>query len=90
MSLVQQRIRTALTDNPDGLTTVEIRDATRDRSNSIYPALKLMPDAYIDRWAYVKSYVERYRLYETRLKPVWALSSTLPAPEHCPKPDPEK
>ena len=92
MSMVQRRIRATLTDNPDGLTTVEIRATTRDRQNSIYPALKLMPDAYIDRWRYVKTYYVRNwkSHHETRLKPVWALSSTLPAPEHCPKPDEEQ
>jgi hypothetical protein len=92
MSQVQRRIRTALINNPDGLTTVEIRATTRDRQNSIYPALKLMPDAYIDRWQYVQSWcVQEGKPHrETRLKPVWALSDVLPAPEHCPKPDPEK
>jgi hypothetical protein len=78
-SKIQAGIRDALQLYSDGLTTVEMRNVTGFASNSIYPAIKLMPDVYIDRWVVDK------RNYT---KPVWCLAdSRYPTPEACPKPE---
>jgi hypothetical protein len=52
-SRVQNKIREALRANPDGLTAAELYRTTGLLQNSIYPALPLMPEVYIDRWTRV-------------------------------------
>lgn len=43
-------LRAHLRANPDGLTTAELTELTgRDKYN-VLRTLKLMPDAYVDRW----------------------------------------
>lgn len=52
-SRVQTKIRDTLRANPDGLTAVELYQKTGLLRDSIYPALLLMPEVYIDRWTRV-------------------------------------
>ena len=68
-------VRAVLKENPDGLTMKQIMNKFPDRTESnIRRTLKMLPDAYIDRWeaAPRKTY-----------KAVWCV--VIP-PEDCPHP----
>jgi hypothetical protein len=71
---LQKTIRAALHAHPDGLTPGQLVHATSLRRDSIYPALKDMPDTYIDRW-------------DTSGKQIAAVWVAVVPPEDCPKPE---
>lgn len=70
-------IRGALHANPDGLTPGQLVAVTRIRRDSIYPALKDMPDTYIDRW-------------DTSGKQPAAVWIAVIPPEDCPRPEADR
>ena len=69
------KIRNALRAAPDGLTTTELSVLTGVTYSTVYKALTLMPDAYIDRW-------QRPRR-PGRMQAVWCV---VEVPENCPRP----
>lgn len=70
-----ETIRSLLRKETDGLLIADIADATGIRYDSIYGALKAMPDAYIDRWSDRK---------QGKPAAVWCV---VVPPADCPKPD---
>ena len=62
---------------PDGGTAADIAKHMGLHAAHVGRALKTMPDAYIDRWVYIRG----------NHRAVWC---TITAPENCPKPDPRK
>jgi hypothetical protein len=71
---IHQKIRSALHANPDGLTPGSLMSATGIHRDSIYPALKDIPDTYIDRWD----------TSGRQLAAVWV--AVIP-PDDCPRPE---
>ena len=69
------KIRTALRAAPDGLTTTELSVLSEVTYSTVYKALTLMPDAYIDRW--------QRPLRPGRMQAVWCV---VEVPENCPRP----
>jgi hypothetical protein len=69
----QQQVREALRAAPDGMTVKNLMAVVPiDRSHT-QKILKVMPDAYIDRW--IK--------FKTTYEAVWCVVTP---PENCPKP----
>ena len=73
---LQNVIRSYLRNNEDGATIAELSQECNALKNSIYVALKSMPDAYIDRW----TEAEQQRPYEA----IWCVVNP---PEDCPYPE---
>lgn len=76
------RIRKLLRDNPDGLSTNEIKRAL-NLPDSVRKSLSAMPDVYIDRWAFRK---EPGRV-RGRMVAIWC---AVEVPENCPRPTPKR
>jgi hypothetical protein len=67
------KIRELLHKHDDGLTVTEISEKTKVKLDTVFRALKDMPDTYIDRWVYVRG----------QYAGVWCI---VVPPEDCPKP----
>lgn len=74
MSLVKS-LREYLKNN-DGATINEFSEKFKVKKNTVYVALRRMPDVYIDRWTEAKQ--------QSPSEAVWC---TVTIPENCPKPD---
>ncbi|RYF54991.1 MAG: hypothetical protein EOO27_22255 [Comamonadaceae bacterium] len=70
-------IRAVLRTQPDGATITEIVGTTGIKDETIYQALRAMPDAYIDRWRAARSGSKRYLA-------VWCV---VDVPADCPHPE---
>ena len=69
------RIRELLRQTPDGMTLVQLSDATGTRSDTLRNAIEAIQDIYIDRW-------------EGPYRGQWAAVYCLHiAPPNCPRPD---
>jgi predicted Zn-ribbon and HTH transcriptional regulator len=70
------KIRQLLHQYQDGLTAKEISERLEKRHDTIYHALKAMPDSYIDRWTEAQ--------HQAPAEAVWCV---IVPPENCPKPN---
>lgn len=70
-----KKIRQALRDNPDGLTSTQLVAFIGAPSNTINRQLHSMPDTYIDRW--------QTRGAKKYISAVWCV---VVPPENCPRP----
>jgi|DEB19_MinimDraft_3_1074340.scaffolds.fasta_scaffold03221_6 hypothetical protein len=69
------KVRERLIAKPDGMTLVELHDATGVRKDTLRNCLEGMPDVYIDRW-------------EGPYRGQWAAVYCIHlAPPNCPRPD---
>lgn len=68
-------IRAVLRIQPDGATITEIVGTTGIKDETIYQALRAMPDTYIDRWQPAR---------RGQFEAVWC---AVPVPEDCPRPE---
>jgi hypothetical protein len=73
----QKQVREALRAAPDGMTVKDLMEVVPTDRSHIQKILKVMPDAYIDRW------IKWPMAYEA----VWCVVTP---PENCPKPTKEK
>lgn len=72
------RIRKILRGADEGLTVRQVANLIGVDSNSVYSALKAMPDAYIDRWD-----LSDGRVKGSNWMAVWCVVTP---PENCPHP----
>lgn len=70
----QQKIRSLLRENPDGLTPLKLSEMTGLHVSNVRTALRSMPDVYVDRW--IKGKRGQY-------EKVWV---AVYVPPHCPHP----
>lgn len=70
----QKAVRELLRANPDGLTRREMNATLHRTGPNLARVLKVMPDAYIDRWIVRTQY---------SMDAVWCV---VVPPEDCPKP----
>lgn len=72
---IRARIRDYLRANPDGAITSKIADAVGASYLTVYQALDIMPDTYIDRWQPGQ---------RGQFAAVWCV---VDVPENCPRPE---
>ena len=70
----QKRIRTLLRSRPNGMSPIEIAEELALHPANVRTALKVMPDAYVDRWRLGK---------RGQYEKVWV---TVHVPDDCPHP----
>lgn len=70
----QKKIRTLLRANPNGLTSYEIAEAIGSHVSNVRRSLRVMPDAYVDRWRPGK---------RGQFEKVYVV---VPVPDDCPHP----
>jgi len=69
-------IRRLLRRHQDGMTVKEVAEHLNRPPDSIYNAIKAMPDSYIDRWTKAQ-----------RQAPAEAIWCVIVPPKNCPKPN---
>ena len=69
-------IRRLLRRHRDGMTVKEIAEHLNRAFDSIYNALKAMPDSYVDRWTEAQ--------HQAPTEAIWCV---VVPPPHCPKPN---
>jgi len=70
----QQRVRKLLRTMPEGMTPIEIAEATGMHVANVRTSLRAMPDVYVDRWRMGK---------RGQYEKVWV---AVHVPEDCPHP----
>ena len=70
------KIRQLLHQYHDGLTVLELAERLDRKAETIYHALRAMPDSYIDRWTEAQQ--------QAPAEAVWCV---VVPPENCPKPN---
>ena len=68
-------VRATLKQFEDGLSAKDIAEKTGIDQDALYRVLRKMPDAYIDRWVYLR-----------RIGRSTAIWRVVDVPENCPKP----